>query len=75
MNKTLYIVPCFIIVENAKSIADAVQQASNHQIIQKGSTLLLDENLPTVAMVHNTKNEYPHSMEEVPALKHYLHKI
>jgi hypothetical protein len=65
-----YIVPCFIIVENASSVMEATQEASLHQEWHNGSILLLDEDLPTVEITLDPNTtEYPHSMIQVEELK------
>lgn len=73
MTKTLYIIPAFIVVDNANNIEEANEQAAKHQTMKNGSVLLLDEELPTVAYVPEAKaTEYPHAMRNIPALKKYL---
>jgi hypothetical protein len=69
MKKTLYIVPCFIVVENANSIEEADAKANALRTpVESGTLLFLDEVLPTVPYEHDTKDEMPHSIKHIPAL-------
>jgi hypothetical protein len=68
-----FIIPCFIIVQQAETLEDAIKQTAKCQAIKNSSILLVDDELPVVATDVDMSKEYPHSMTKIPELRSYFH--
>ena len=72
--KKLFVIPAIICCE-ADSLEEADAMAGKYVSTHNGSTLLLDEELPTVQVTQTEGDELPHSILAMPEYKDLIEKI
>lgn len=72
--KKLFAIPAIIFCE-ADSLEEAEEMAGKYVSTHNGSTLLLDEELPTVQVTQTESDELPHSILTMPEYQDIIAKV